>query len=161
MDKKIKKNSGFTLVVAVMLTSLLLMISFVVANVALKQLVISQSSKESQYAFYNAESGMECAIYWDVIGGGGASQFDPDAAGAINCNGQSVDTGDPLHSPETGTSVVGGSANSIFSFNLAKGCVIVRVTKETDGDTVIDSRGYNTCVSGNIRRVERGIELTY
>lgn len=155
-----RRNAGFTLLVAIMVTALILLVSFVVANVTLKQLLISQSAKESQYAFYNAESGMECAMFWDFFGG--SSQFDPDFAGGVTCNGQLVSTGAPLHSPETGTSVVGGSTNSIFSFNLTRGCVIVRVTKNlATGDTTIDSRGYNTCTSGAIRRLERGVELTY
>ena len=157
---KSEKNEGFTLLVAVMVTSLIVVVSFVVANVALKQLLISQSSKESQYAFYNAESGMECAMYWDFVGG--VSQFATDAAGAVNCNGQTVSTGSQTVAPPASVpSVVGASSNSIFSIDLTRGCVIVRVTKLVNGDTKIDSRGYNTCTSGALRRVERGVELTY
>ena len=161
---KTRDQKGFTLLVAVMITSLLLVVSFVVANVALKQLLISQSSEESQYAFYNAESGVECALYWDFAGG--ASQFDLDAAGAVNCNGQTVWTGSQtVASPASVPSLVGGGGagnpTSIFSINLTRGCVIVRVTKDTDGDTTIDSRGYNICSGSSPRRLERAVELTY
>ncbi len=160
MSKTKKKNQGFTLLVAVMVTSLLLIVSFVVANVALKQLVISQSSEESQYAFYNAESGMECAIYWDFEGG--VSQFDISAPGSVNCNSQFITTdSQTLPPPAVGLSRIGAAASSIFSINFTKGCAIVTVTKDVSGDTTIESTGYNTCVAGSIRRLERGVELTY
>ena len=67
-----KKNKGFTLLMAIVTTSMLLVVSFFVVNVALKQLVISISNKESQYAFYNSESGLECATYWDLLETGSA-----------------------------------------------------------------------------------------
>ena len=59
---------------------------------------------------------------------------------------------------------IGGGGNSglssIFSISLTEGCAIVTVTKQTNGDTTIDSRGYNTCNSSD-RRFERGITITY
>src|SRR3990167_3653584 len=61
-----KNNKGFTLLVAIVTTSLLLLVSFVVVNVALKQLVLANASQESQYAFYAADSGTECAVYHDL-----------------------------------------------------------------------------------------------
>ncbi len=152
--------TGFTLLVSVMVTALLLLVSFVVANVALKQLIISQSSEESQYAFYNAESGMECAIFWDFEGG--VSQFDIAAPGSVDCNNQFITTGSQsLPSPATGGSIIGDAPVSIFSIDFTRGCAIVTVEKDISGDTTISSTGYNTCDSGSIRRLERGVELTY
>lgn len=167
MNKIIKKNKlfnkGFTLLVAIMVTSLLLIVSFVVANVALKQLIISKSNQQSQYAFYAAESGIECAIYWDFSGG--VSQFDVTSPGAVTCNGQTVSTGSQtVASPASVSSLVGGggvNSENIFSIDLPPGCAIVRVTKLVSGDTTVDSRGYNTCTSGSIRRVERAVRITY
>jgi hypothetical protein len=41
-------------------------------------------------------------------------------------------------------------------------CAIVTVEKRaSDGKTYIKSKGYNTCDTGNTRRVERGIEVDY
>ena len=158
-----KKNKGFTLLAAIVTTSLLLIVSFVVVNVAFKQLALSFSNEESQYAFFAAESGIECALYWDL--NGDTSQFATSTAGSITCNGQLIETGQSVPTTPSQSSLVGGggSANptSIFSVALTRGCAIVRVTKEDDGGTKIDSRGYNNCTVGAKRKVERGVELSY
>ncbi len=60
-----EKTHGFTLFVALIVTSLLLAIGFSLSNIVLKQLIFSQSSRESQIAFYAADSGAECALFWD------------------------------------------------------------------------------------------------
>jgi hypothetical protein len=75
MNFNFKNKKGFSLLVAVITTSMFLIVSFVVANVALKQLVLSRANQESQYAFYNADSGTECAIYWDLKNPTGKSAF--------------------------------------------------------------------------------------
>ena len=61
-----KSENGFTLLIAVITTSILLMVSFAVTSVAFRQLTLSQSMKQSQYAFYAADSGLECAQDWDL-----------------------------------------------------------------------------------------------
>jgi hypothetical protein len=75
MNYNFKNKNGFSLLVAVITTSMFLIVSFVVANVALKQLVLSRANQESQYAFYNADSGTECAVYWDLKNPSGKSAF--------------------------------------------------------------------------------------
>ncbi len=91
--KKIKKNSGFAMLVAIIITGILLLISFVVADIAFEQIVITQMNQQSQYAFYNADSGTECAMYWDLKNGHSGS-FDPaTTTGTILCNGQTITTG--------------------------------------------------------------------
>lgn len=159
-DKKMKKNKGFTLLVAIVTTSLLLIVSFAVVNVALRQLVLASSNQESQYSYYNAESGLECATYWDLKNPGGISAFATDTAPTtITCNGQSI----------TGVGG-GGLANATTTFTITtmvpKGCVIVKVGKvptpaSSYGLTRIESYGYNNCNPGSIRRYERGIAITY
>ncbi len=165
MDKKIiKKNRGFTLLVATVTTSMLLIVSFVVVNVAYRQLVISNSLEESHHAFYAAESGIECAYYWDLEDPS-LSEFATSTAGSVTCNGQTVTTGSQtVPTTPTQPSLVGGggaNATSTFSINFGDGCAIVRVIKRANGDTVIDSRGYNRCGFGVIKKVERGVELLY
>lgn len=63
--KKSRLQKGFTLFVALIVTSLLLAIGFSLSNIVLKQLIFAQSSRESQISFYAADSGAECALYWD------------------------------------------------------------------------------------------------
>lgn len=145
-----KEQKGFTLLISVVVTSMLLIISFAVVNVAVKQLILSNSNEESQYAFYNADSGIECALFWDF--NGGESAFDPAAASpnTITCNNQNFTVGG-----------VPGNATSTFRLNLTTGCADVSVGKHSHNITIIDSRGYNTCSGTSLRRLERGQKLTY
>lgn len=159
-----KKNKGFTLLVAIITTSMLLIVSFVVVNIAYKQLIIADANEQSQYAFYAADAGTECAVYWDLVNSEN-SPFATDAVGSsINCNGQTISTGSQTIDviPSISSRIGGGGANatSTFQLNFTKGCVIVRVGKHPTV-TVVDSRGYNTCDVNNPRRFERGVVLTY
>lgn len=62
----IKNNQkGFTVLYAVLVSSLVLAIGVSIFNIAFKQLVLSSQVRESQFAFYAADSGLECALYWD------------------------------------------------------------------------------------------------
>lgn len=157
--KKIKNNKqgGFTLLIAIIMTSMLLIISFVVVNVALKQLVLASAAKESQYAFYAADSGTECAVYWDIPRDGSLSRFDPyysTPTNAISCNG-AITVSRPA--------IVSGYSTSTITINFTEGCAIVRVVKRVGVATTtkIDSRGYNTCNTLAQRRYERGVLLIY
>ena len=171
-----KKQTGFTLLAAIITTGMLLIVSFVVANVALKQLNISRSSQESQYSFYNADSGTECAIFWDLKNSGGQSAFATSTANTIFCNGQSISVASPAVPtlPTPTATLVGGGGDakptSIFKIDFPKGCAIVKVTKSYPPQapyngqvllTQINSYGYNTCDTSAIRRFERGISITY
>ncbi|MES3005214.1 MAG: hypothetical protein V4690_03885 [Patescibacteria group bacterium] len=158
-----KKNKGFTLLVAIITTSMLLIVSFVVVNIAYKQLIIADANEQSQYAFYAADAGTECAVYWDLVNSE-ESPFATDAvAASINCNGQTITTGSQtdISTIPTQSSRIGGAATSTFQLNFTKGCVIVRVGKHSGNMTIIDSRGYNTCDINSPRRFERGVTLTY
>ncbi len=159
-----KEEKGFTLLVAIVITSMLLLVSFVVVNVALKQLVLANAGIESQYAFYAADSGTECAVYWDLQDST-LSAFDPSTPGTISCNGQTVSTNSQSVPtiPAQQSQIGGGGSDrtSTFSITFPKGCAIVEVTKNADGTTTIDSRGYNTCVTSAPRRFERGVTLRY
>src|SRR3972149_3115950 len=85
---------GSTLFIAVLLSSLLLAIGFSLANFAVKQLVIATAGRESQFAFYAADTGIECALYWDFKAPQGSvfatsSSSRPPSSG-INCNSRDV-----------------------------------------------------------------------
>jgi hypothetical protein len=159
------KKRGFTLLMATLTTSMLLLISFVVVNIAVKQLLLANAAEESQHAFYAADSGVECAIYWDLKNPTtpGISAFATSTNGSISCNGQTISTDSQTvqNIPSEQSRI--GSINpiSIFQLDFLKGCVIVSVTKEVDGTTTIDSRGYNTCDTSSLRRFERGVRIQY
>lgn len=162
-----RQDKGFTILISVVVTSIMLLVSFVIINVSLKQVLMSSAGVESQYAFYNADSGADCAVYWDLKRlNNGLSPFSTTTPGSISCGGVTVTTGSQtVNTVPSQQSLVGGGGEpnptSIFQLNYQKGCAIVSVTKRVDGYTTIDSRGYNNCNVSAIRRYERGIKLTY
>ncbi len=72
--RKAKYSEGIAIYMAVTITAALVLVSFSVINLVVKQIGISGAARESQAAFYAADSGIECALYWDlkqnVFGGG-------------------------------------------------------------------------------------------
>jgi len=56
---------GFTLYYAMLFGSVMLAIGASLLNISLKELRLSSALNESEYAFYAADSGIECALYWD------------------------------------------------------------------------------------------------
>lgn len=150
------KNRGFTLFIAIIVAGTLLLVAAGVTELAVRQSLISSTGRESQYAFYAADTGMECALYWDVQNPSGYSAFSTSTASQIFCNRDTSNSSNEW--------IVGGSNTSIINrinFTPLPYCAIVTVTKEANGLTRIESRGYNTCDSTNPRRVERAIRAFY
>jgi hypothetical protein len=115
-----KRNKGFTLLIAVVTTSLMLLVSFVVLNVALKQLILSHSNQESQYAFYAADSGIGCAVYWDSQS---PTHFSPgEPASFIQTfisEYSGIDTSSPLDKVSSNTGEAEGGSENIDSGSKA------------------------------------------
>jgi hypothetical protein len=150
------KNRGFTLFVAIVVMGTILLVATGVVNLATRQAFISASGRESQHAFYAADTGIECALYWDVQNPSGISAFSTTTGSTIFCN---KDANNPSNEW-----VVGGSYTSVINkidFLPDPYCAIVTVTKDTLGGTKIESLGYNTCDPLNPRRLERAIRVTY
>lgn len=142
-------KKGFTLFIAMVVMATLLLVSTAVASLAVKGSFIYSTARESQHAFYAADSGLECALYWDVKNPSGYSAFSTSTASVITCNGN--------------TATVGGSATSTFSIDLTPDpyCARVVVSKRLDGSTIIESSGYNNCDAFSPRRVERAVRAVY
>lgn len=137
---KAKTNKGSALLIAILMSTVVLAVGFGVYQRTYKGLLFSAMWRQTQIAFASADAGLECAIYLDLHGAG-------------NCFGVAV-PGFPVVSP--------GS----FTTDLAVGsaCVNIKITKSgaVPDVTIIDARGYNdACGSTNLRRVERGLRITY
>lgn len=166
---KLQSKSGFVMLFSVLISSMLVVIGLSIFNITLKELTISTSSRESQIAFYAANSGIECALYWDLKGNGSRSAFasttvqaEKDSAKTVDarCNGVKVNSADPVNDGGSAKTsaldiLVEDSGDSCFSITVSKtpGLPVNKMT------TVIESRGRNVC--GAIgRRVERGLKAT-
>lgn len=152
--KNFQKDKGFALLLSVVVAGTLLVIATGMISLAYKQSLISISGRESQKAFYVADSGLECALYWDVKNPSGFSAFLTTSSTSINCN---RDANNPSNQW-----TVGGAGVSTFTMTFLPdlSCAVVTVTK-SGITTTIESKGYNTCDLTNPRRVERAVRASY
>lgn len=151
-------NRGFTLIIAVLISSIVLSIGLSMFNISIKQSILSSTARESQAAFFAADSGIECASYWEYKT---PSEFDPGLA-TITCNNQSIGV---THPAASGNDPLGVPYIEASQFTLPLGgasapCAVVTVQKSVTPSTQIESRGYNTCDANDPRRTERGIRIT-
>ena len=160
-------QSGFTLLFSVLISSMLLAIGISIFSTTLKDLLFSSSGRESQFAFYAADTGTECALFWDKKNGKlpttTASILPDSETETLRCNGEDIAATWDLSELGANPPVVVFYLNK-DNANPDKICAVVRVSKyNNDGvlNTVIESRGYNTCDTNNPRRIERGIRVTY
>jgi len=137
-------KQGFVLLFAVLVTSIVMAISLGIFSLIIKELKLSGASRESQRAFYAADAGTECAFYWDIH----ERLFSTTTSNLIQCAGDSMS--------------VGGGFVSDFVLTFDNGtCVDVRVDKTNESQTVVTSRGHNTCDTNDLILVERALQVTY
>lgn len=85
-------KSGYALFTSIMLTGMLVLIAYATSNFSIKQLLLSGTTAESHAAFYVADTGVECALYWDLKNPSNPtkSAFDPGApSSSVTCGGSS------------------------------------------------------------------------
>ena len=156
-SKNRKRSSrGFTIIFAVLIGSIFLFLGIFIAHVSFKEIILSSAGKQSETAFFAADTGTECALYWDFrVGGTFPKSSSESVRSPITCNGSSV--------PVTVETSNATAATSTFTINFSPaGCVLVKVGKTASGYTVIESRGRNECASGvNPARVERALRVRY
>ena len=171
--------SGFVALFSVLVSSIVLTISFGLLNIALKEVILASAGRESQYGFYAADAGAECALYWDIKGfGDGTSIFPTSTVSGITSspvicgklsNGADQDIKLDRHLTEGNffqawdTSYrTASAATTTFYLSVVPGksCAKVEVSKFAD-NTKIQAYGYNTCNFTDPRVIERGIRVTY
>ena len=155
-------NAGFVSLIALLLANVFLLIGMSVFAISIKELSLSFGGRESLFAFYAADGGMECALYWDIQQEAFAITAPPRLA-EITCNNKTIDVVYNDTDSDWGKS----SFNYIFGNDDTFPCVTVEVFKkkvilEDDLVTIrIVSRGRNNCNLSDPRRVERAWRVTY
>lgn len=134
------RKRGVVLLIAILVSSVALAVGLGVYNRTYKELLFASYWKQTQIAFAAADSGLECALYWDAH----------PAAPAV-CFGANITGWTP------------GFAGSFSNIPVFGGCVDVTISKTAaiPIETTIESRGHNTCDTTALRRVERGIGMRY
>jgi len=171
-------KKGFTLLFAVLISSLLLSIGIAILDLTLKEFLLSSAGRESQFAFYAADDAMECALYWDhnIPGGISGSSFATSTAteltvnpADLKCNG--IQLANYVSAPDVTSAVtsfdVSYAVPTEEDVNV-RPCAKIVITKTSSSTpdgiataTQIESRGYDTCDTSNPHQTERGIQSNY
>ncbi len=147
------KPRGFTLFIALIMTAVILSVGLALLNVSYKQVILASTTKNSALSFYHADSGIECALFWDS-----KLAFDytaPLSPHTINCDGTNI----------TFTVDDANPAQHIRTFTIpcpTSGYLAsVQIYKANTGRTTLYSNGYDTCDPASRTRTERGIKARY
>lgn len=178
MNKK-NNQKGISLVIALIMTTLLLSISMSIGSIIVRQLRITNTTTNSQSAFYAADSALECALYWDTKTDGTIDEANsfPNAVFGTTTSyppdntGNPIKCGDSTSNPFSFTKTANDPSNAIatttFYLDYGDTCAYVQVVKNPNR-TIISTRGYNTVMNStdkkcdltdaaNRRLVERGL----
>jgi hypothetical protein len=157
-----KSARGFTLLLAVLISSILIALGAALYDIVSKEILLSSAGRESQFAFYAADTGIECALYWDSKGMF-SSTSPPTSGNPIMCGGMTVN--DFAYTPDTSSD--GYTYSATFSFQYdgvqTNPCTTVQVVRtfQPSLQTTINSYGHNTCILSSPTRLERAIRVTY
>lgn len=164
-----QKKEGFVIIIALIVSVIVLTVGIGIISITLKDYLFSGVISESHKAFYAADSGLDCAFYYDIQGGFSTpppfpspppvppapDPFPPTfSAGSITCGGRSLTPA--VSCTQNGTVRSCKALFSTTSDQSAKPCFDVSVVYNLDhkGTTVttddkewvtFQSRGWNTC----------------
>lgn len=151
---KNKKQKGYAILFTVVIVSAISVITAGLSNAAYKQLILSSLAKDSQLAFYEADTAGDCALYADLV--------------EITKNPDIFASGGPWSCGDSNLIITPtGAGYTIYPTdeNSSSPCFRIDVTKDTSASpltkTTIQAKGYNICKMDNLRTVEREIKITH
>jgi hypothetical protein len=161
INYKYKKQSGYAILFTIVIVSAISVITAGLTNAAYKQLILSSLAKDSQVAFFQADTAADCALYFDavyIVENVGTPPQDGDlwTCGGLELGLSTSDimTSYALNPPQV------DSSDPCFRIEVKKA-----TTKDSEDNdvvnTTISARGYNICDKGNVRTVEREIYIKY
>jgi hypothetical protein len=158
---------GFTLFFAMLAASLALSIGLAIFDITLRELELSSTVAQSEYAIYAADSGAECALYWDAkYNGAGtafatSSQSSPPTSGILCNNLDIAAAAVAAHTWPLSTNGSAATTTFTLTFSPQPYCATVTVAKSGNPSaTDITSDGFNTCSGGGLQ-VERVLYVNY
>ena len=160
---KAKSSDGYALLLSVVVSGLILAIGLGLLSIIEKALTLSSAGRESQIAFYAADAGSECALFWDRKNEGRLSSVFATSTSSVPPVSGIFCAGTDIASTWIILDVTANSANTSFDITLENGaCVTVVVQKTNSGrKTLVESRGHNSCSPTFPRRIERAIRASY
>ncbi len=158
---------GFTLLLAALVASIVLALGSSIFSIAKKQITLSSLGRDSQFAFYAADTIAECALYYDVRFSAFATSSASALMGPIQCDGMIVT---PTLDASTANSAASHFSVTIFTKDendVAQpgNCAEIIMTKNAIAPyTVIHANGYSTeclTLTSSGRALQRSIEIQY
>ena len=149
-------RSGFVILFAVTISSIILAIAHGDANIALKEVKFSTDARETNNAFFAADTGVECALFNDKSTS--TSFLSIGSSGTVQCLGGNIALKGSFPAWDFIVPGLGSTGQS---------CAKVSVTKIGSSPTVttIVSKGYNKgdslCISSDSDRIERALIVSY
>lgn len=153
---KVKRNEGFAILFAVVISSIILAVALGVAEISLKEIKFSTEAQQTNNAFFAADTGAECTLFNDKSTSNSFVQNG--SSGTVTC---------------LGGSIILSGRYPFWTFILSglgstgQGCARVSVNKSNSSITSVVSRGYNNggkvagfCRQG-LNTVERELDLNY
>lgn len=174
-NKNLKRNKsqakqGFVILFAMVVSSIILLVSAGMYNISKKQVILSSYARESQRAFYAANSALECAFFYDISTLIDQTAFPINASDGyttqIDCGGRNVIV-KKLNVANTGNagytdSFVFRVPNAVDTDSYISGCAYVLVEKKIDSgsglnspddprtlNTRVTASGFNTCMKNS------------
>jgi len=164
-----RHNAGFTMFFAVLISSLSLAIGLAMYDLVVRQLQLSSTTEQSQYAIYAADTAVECAFYWDFHYNTSYSIFatsttDTAALAATNavCNG--VDITSAANGWQVSTTPTSGMTTTTLQIGTYYAILnVVKTKNPTTGvlNTTIYAHGFNTSATTSPKAVERELQVNY
>lgn len=160
---RLQANRGFTVLLAALVASVTLALGISIFEITQKQIMLSSLGRDSQFAFYSADTGAECALYWDIRHEYFGTSTPPNLVAPDDpaCAGQKLNA--------TGRPQVGEQNpypyTMRFQFNTGGLCSQVTVKKDSaDPRTVIHADGFSAncnSLGTNPRTLQRSLEIRY
>lgn len=155
-----KNKKGFALLYAIIIISVVSVIAFGLASISLKQKVLSSLAIDSQVAFYAADAGMECALFYNL------KVFNPMGAGNNNIGCFDPDPGHFGQLLTFSTIMNPPSAPFIwFATPRKEPCFSIELISPgippANPRPSISVKGYSTCQSNTTRYVERNLRAFF
>lgn len=178
-----KSEAGFAILFSILLASFLITLGISIFSISLKEIQIVTSARDSQIAYYVADSAKECALFWDVKFASFPSCNDSKYVNGITCSNYLNINGEEQEAKSTiSTNITcnGIPSELVFSKNgltyetsivvqdffkasstISSPVADISISKTYSASTsrvvtTIEAYGHNTGILG--RRVERGIQ---
>lgn len=148
IKSSIQNAKGFSIFLSLLIMSIAATIAFSVFEIFYLQILMTSNIKDSQTAFYAADSGLECIYYWDI-------------------KKDEIDIGNPITCANS-TKILDLPASDFKLYFSDGSCTTIKINfaNPLPDPKSIQSYGRNKyggadCNNSYPRRVERGIQNDY